>query len=296
MKDIEYQRQLEAEQRKEERLLEAEARRTDRQIEAEGRREDAAFQRQVNAKRLEVAAQEARDLRDANIYAEAEKKAPAIGEARRFEKFKADIGPTDLSEDQLREVFERQYNQKRVGAFEGADRYVERYSKQKEDVLNQIRALGGSSSAIKEARESYKATSEAEMRADKEQLDRDRLEAQMNYQTGMVAAAMKRAGAAEVSAEASKTRAESPGATVRGQEYRTAADFTSRERTLRTQIGKAFGEEKTRLQGELDELLEARKTWEAGRSTAATSSAPAARPATPGSASTTSKNYSNLWK
>ncbi len=99
-------------------------------------------------------------------------------------------------------------------------------------------------------------------------------------------------------ADTSKKRAET--VRVGGQDYRTASDFTQRERTLRTQIGKAFGEQKDKLQDELDELLTARKNWEAG--TTAPAPAPAATTPRPGASApgnnrgtTGTRNYSNLW-
>lgn len=79
-------------------------------------------------------------------------------------------------------------------------------------------------------------------------------------------------------ANTAKQRADS--VRVRGQDYRTASDFTQRERTLRTQIGKAFGDQKTSLQEELDELLTARKNWEAG-TTAPAPTATTPRPGAP---------------
>jgi hypothetical protein len=180
----------------------------DRQDEREGLREERLLKRQEALDELKAAREETKLRKDADIYAQAETNAPAIGEQRRFGKFKTDVGQTDASEEELRKVFDEQYNQRKVGNFEGADRYAERYSKQKEDVLNEIRRMGGSSTAIKEGRESYKATVDAETRADKEVLDRRRedrrdVQAQQTaeYQTGMVAAAMRRADASVISAE-----------------------------------------------------------------------------------------------
>lgn len=99
-------------------------------------------------------------------------------------------------------------------------------------------------------------------------------------------------------ANTAKQRADS--VRVRGQDYRTASDFTQRERTLRTQIGKAFGDQRTNLQDELDELLTARKSWEAG--TTAPAPAPTATTPRPGApapgnnrGNTGTRNYSNLW-
>ena len=180
----------------------------DRQDERDAVREERLLKRQEALDELKAAREETKLRKDADIYAQAETNAPAVGDQRRFDKFKADVGQTDMADEDLRKVFDEQYNQRKVGNFEGADRYVERYSKQKEDTLNEIRRLGGSSTAIKEGRESYKATVEAETRADKEVLDRrreDRRDEQLanttEYQTGMVAAAMRRADASVTNAE-----------------------------------------------------------------------------------------------
>lgn len=133
-------------------------------------REELREQRAVD--RVEAAA-----LKDAEIFAKAEQAAPAIGDTRRFDKFKKDVGPTDMAEDELRKVFDEQYNQRKVGAFEGADRYVERYSKQKEDVLNEIRRTGGSSGLINQAQNSVKTAQEAERAADRLAFDQKKEDA-----------------------------------------------------------------------------------------------------------------------
>lgn len=152
MKGIEEERRMQQEALREDRLIK-------REEEREQRKED----------RIEAAAK-----KDAEIFRKAEESAPAIGDKRRFEKFKADVGQTDMTEEELRGVFDSQYNQRKVGNFEGADRYVERYSKQKEDVLNEIRGLGGSSGLINQATNVYKATLDAERAADKQALDEKR--------------------------------------------------------------------------------------------------------------------------
>ncbi len=69
-------------------------------------------------------------------------------------------------------------------------------------------------------------------------------------------------------ADANTTRANKPpskggSGSVDTTNIRTLQDFTARERTLRTQVSKAFGAEKTKLQGELDELLVKRRDFEA---------------------------------
>lgn len=135
--------------------------------ERQGAREEAREVRAV--KRVEDAA-----IKDANIFAEAEKSAVGVGETRRFEKFKKDLGQTDMADEDLRKVFDEQYDQRKVGNFEGADRYVERYSKQKEDVLNEIRRTGGSSGLINQAQNSVKIAQEAERASDRLAFDQNR--------------------------------------------------------------------------------------------------------------------------
>lgn len=155
VKDIEERRRAELEALREERLT---AREEDREIRADKRKEDAA-------------------LKDAGIYADAEQSAVGVGETRRFEKFKKDLGQTDMAEEDLRKVFDEQYDQRKVGSFEGADRYVERYSKQKEDVLNEIRRMGGSSGLINQAQASVKTAQDAERAADRLAFDQKREDA-----------------------------------------------------------------------------------------------------------------------
>lgn len=203
-KDIEERRRAELEALREERLT---AREEEREI-----RKDA---------RIEAAAK-----KDADIYARAEEAAPGVGEARRFEKFKKDLGQTDMAEEDLRTVFRDQYDQTKVGAFEGADRYVERYSKQKEDVLSEIRRMGGSSGLINQAVAEVKGARESERAADKLALDerklteveqrrRDEFKALLPIKQQTADAGTTRAGAAVTSAGASVTRANRAPATGR---------------------------------------------------------------------------------
>ena len=138
------------------------------------------------------ARKEAAAKKDADIYAAAETAAPGIGEERRFAKFKADLGETDMPEEDVRKVFDSQYNQKKTGDFEGADRYVERYSKEKEDVLNEIRRMGGSSGLINQARESQKSALTAETAADRLAFDERRDERRREVDLARIEAADKR--------------------------------------------------------------------------------------------------------
>jgi len=220
----------------------------ERRMQQEALREERLIAREEEREQRKEARLEAAAKKDADIFAQAEANAPAIGDKRRFEKFKADVGQTEMSEEELRKVFDEQYNQRRVGGFEGADRYLERYSKQKEDTLNEIRRLGGSSAAIKEGRESYKAAVEAEARADKDALDRrreDRRDQQAQqtaeYQTGMVAAAMRRADAAVTAAERPRSGGADPNKPA------TTADLQRQINAARDDIALALGATKNEV-------------------------------------------------
>ena len=152
-----------------------EALREERQAAREMARDERLTAREEDREIRKDARTEAAALKDADIYAKAEAAAPGVGEARRFEKFKKDVGQTDMAEEDLRTVFKNQYDQTKVGTFEGADRYVERYSKQKEDVLSEIRRRGGSSGLINQAVAEVKGAREAERAADKLAFDEKRL-------------------------------------------------------------------------------------------------------------------------
>jgi hypothetical protein len=149
----------------------------------------ASEERMIQREDRAEARRESAAKRDADIYAAAEAAAPGVGDDRRFAKFKKDLGETDMPEADLRNVFDSQYNQKRTGDFEDGTRYLERYSKEREDVLNQIRSMGGSSGLVTQARDSVKTASAAESAADrlafderkaerKEAVDQKRLENQ----------------------------------------------------------------------------------------------------------------------
>lgn len=302
-KDIEYQRQLEAEQRREEsalkRLEEADRIRSEREdakaeaLKQRVARESAAVPTRAAERGAQRDAEELQRLKDAGYVG---------GEMRSEEDFKrilADPASRKQFEDKgligkrMDPRLQRADDETQAALEMGShSSVIEAYSKKRTAVLDQIR---------------QEFTEKKEENRYQEGLRRDdRLNAQLEqtarYQTAMAEAAGKRADAATTSAAAATTNAKAnetranASTTVRGTEYRTADDFTRRERTLRTQIGKAFGEEKKTLQGELDELLDARKNWEAGRSSGTAAPAPAARPASPSYSTTTSKNYSNLWK
>jgi len=312
MKDIEYQRLLEAEQRREEsalkRLEEAD------RIKAERTKADAEELKQRVIRDTQAASKEAERIasfRQSQAFdrlAQSSLQAGAEGDVSLSKEQLAGVTTPSMAreyrgmgliDEKLPLTRQEKLIQAADDELQGAlnvgahSSVIEAIAKKREAVLKQIVEEN------KETRETRRLEQQDRRLSQQEEslaMQGKRTDALIERMLSQNRTDQQRADAATTTADASKTRAERPSATVRGQEYRTQSDFTIRERTLRTQIGKAFGEEKTRLQGELDELLDARKTWEAGRSTAAPSTAPAVRPATPGAASTTSKSYSNLWK
>jgi hypothetical protein len=146
----------------------------DRREALEALREERQGAREEARETRAVQRVEDRALKDADIYAQAEKSAVDVGNTRRFEKFKKDVGQTDMAEGDLRKVFDEYYNQRKVGDSENAERYVERYSKQKEDVLGEIRRTGGSSGLITQATAELKSAREAERAADRLAFDQQR--------------------------------------------------------------------------------------------------------------------------
>ncbi len=294
-KDIENQRQLEAEQRREEaalkRLEEADRIKADRE---EARAEElkqrvARESADVATKAAERGAKRDAELagRDVSILMTASSMTSGgeMGSEEDFKKLLADPRNREVYEKagliekrmdgRLQRADDEVQSALEIGAHSSV---IDAYSKKRAAVLDQIKQ----ELAEKKEENRYQEGLRREERRDAEF-------------RAMLPIRQQTADAATTNAKASETRA-GASTTVRGTEYRTADDFTRRERTLRTQIGKAFGEEKKTLQGELDELLDARKNWEAGRSSGTAAPAPAARPASPSSNVTTSKNYSNLWK
>lgn len=197
----------------------------ERTLRAEERADKRLEEREIRAQDRKEA-----DLkRDADIYAKAEAAAPGVGDERRFAKFKADLGESALSEEEQRSVFESQYNQRKVGAFEGADRYLERYSKLKEDVLGEIRKGGGSSGLITQATAEYKSALESEKAADRLAFDERRLEATEARRDREFAALLP---IRQQTAQAATTRAERP--TGGGSGGVTESNITQAESTLAT--------------------------------------------------------------
>jgi hypothetical protein len=138
-------------------------------------REALVDQRKIDA---EIRAEERKreeQRRDAEDYAAASTAAPDIGYQRRFEQFKKDIGPDSVStEEEMRSVFDKYYNQRKVGPDENAERYAEPYSKEKADVIAELRRRGASGGVINQAIAEQKSAVEAERAATRLQLDRQR--------------------------------------------------------------------------------------------------------------------------
>ena len=145
---------------------------------------------------------------EAEMYMDAEQAAIGAGKDRRFEKFKSDLGQTDMSEDELRKVYESQYDQKVVGNFEGADRYTERYSKLKEDILSELRKRGASGGLLTAAMKDRDATVSAERQAERDAAQRERDDRRLDIAQTNADANMARAEAAIAQSQAAIARAE----------------------------------------------------------------------------------------
>lgn len=119
---------------------------------------------ELEAKRAETieANRTKADERNAGIYIKAADAAPAAGDERRFQRFKADIGQTDATEDQLRTVFKNQYNQRSVGNFGGADRYSDKASANSMDIVDELRRTAAPATMIMSAQKDYQSRLDAE--------------------------------------------------------------------------------------------------------------------------------------
>jgi hypothetical protein len=74
----------------------------------------------------------------------------------------------------MRSVFDKYYNQRKVGPDENAERYAEPYSKEKADVIAELRRRGASGGVINQAIAEQKSAVEAERAATRLNLDRQR--------------------------------------------------------------------------------------------------------------------------
>lgn len=120
------------------------------------------------------------ELEDAQKYDGAVGRADKVGDDRRFAKFREDLratgGGEGMSEEQLREVFNSQYNNKQSTTEAGGTRYMEPESRNKADVLDELRKGGASGGLLKTAREDLTNTQRAEQQARSEALKEKQLE------------------------------------------------------------------------------------------------------------------------
>lgn len=120
------------------------------------------------------------ELEDAQKYDGAVGRAEKVGDDRRFAKFREDLratgGGDGMSEEQLREVFNSQYNNKQSTTEAGGTRYMEPESRNKADVLDELRKGGASGGLLKTAREDLTSTQRAEQQARSEALKEKQLE------------------------------------------------------------------------------------------------------------------------
>lgn len=120
------------------------------------------------------------DLEDAQKYEGATGRAEKVGDDRRFAKFRDDLratgGGEGMSEEQLREVFNSQYNNKQSTTEAGGTRYMEPESRAKADVLDELRKGGASGGLLKTARDDLTNTQRAEQQARSEALKEKQLE------------------------------------------------------------------------------------------------------------------------
>lgn len=120
------------------------------------------------------------ELEDAQKFDSATGRAEKVGDDRRFAKFRDDLratgGGEGMSEEQLREVFNSQYNNKQSTTEAGGTRYMEPESRAKADVLDELRKGGASGGLLKTAREDLTNTQRAEQQARSEALKGKQLE------------------------------------------------------------------------------------------------------------------------
>lgn len=120
------------------------------------------------------------ELDDAQKYDGAVGRAEKVGDDRRFAKFRDDLratgGGEGMSEEQLREVFDSQYNNKQSTAEAGGTRYMEPESRNKADVLDELRKGGASGGLLKTARDDLASTQRAEQLSRSEALKEKQLD------------------------------------------------------------------------------------------------------------------------
>jgi len=195
-------------------------------------REEAAEKRQLALMDAKEAKEEASAKREGLIVVEAEKSAKKVGEDRNFEKFKnafrADEQGYPEMEKWSDERIRAAYDEQRGG---GKDpEYTDKYSTQRQDVLDEIRKMGGKSKTIESAQSDVKIAQAAEAAQAKDDRERRRQEAKDVKTEVDGKIAQQRADAASTIAAAALTRAEKAGSGGGGS---NARDRTSEEERKR---------------------------------------------------------------
>lgn len=118
---------------------------------------------------------------DAEGYVKATERGRAMGDDRRFAKFREDIKTSGygegMGEDELRAVFEQNYNDRVVTDAAGGDRYYEPESADKRDALQAARSSGASGKVLSALGDEHRGAVQGERQA-KQDADRDAREEQ----------------------------------------------------------------------------------------------------------------------
>lgn len=108
------------------------------------------------AEKRKAAAQEATDKRNAEISIGAREDAEVSLRDAGFQKFKKDVGATDMSDDDLLKVYRENYHDQTVGDFAGADRYDVKESDRAKAELNSLTKRGAGSGLLNSANANVK--------------------------------------------------------------------------------------------------------------------------------------------
>ena len=132
------------------------------------------------AEQLKSAREEVRAKREATQAAAIDDKAESTLKEQEWKKFRADLGNSDMPENELRQVFESQYYDKQVTDEQGGDRYDVKETTRAKEKLNQARQSGASSGLLKtymdEAKAAVKDENDKAEIARKERADKKREE------------------------------------------------------------------------------------------------------------------------
>ena len=296
-KDIEYQRQLEAEQRREESAL----KRLEEAARIKSEREDAkaeALKQRVARESAEVLTKAAervaqRDAEELQRLRDAGYVGGEMGSEEDFKRILADPASRKQFEDKgligkrmdnrLQRADDETQSALEMGAHSSV---IEAYSKKRTEVLRQIQEENKQRNEERRAEQNDRRLSQQDERLDL--LDK-RITSQNTTDK-------QRADAATTTAKASETRAEKAGegsgrASIT-PDQRNMNNLVQRERTIENSLRSAFGDRKAQLEAELVDIRSQMRTLRAADSRQ--SSAPAATSSS--SNTTTTKNYSNLWK